>query len=80
MTAVGSSPSEFINSPFRAEISVHIYGCDRCRLIECMFEGGGQHAMMQALHAKEVQIHTTYAVIANCHLVKYISALHRSVL
>ena len=46
MTAVGSSPSEFINSTFRAEISVHIYGHDRCRLIECMFEGGGQHAMM----------------------------------
>ena len=46
MTAVGSSPSEFINSTFRAEISVHIYGHDRCRLIECMFEGGGRHAMM----------------------------------
>ena len=46
MTAVGSGPSEFINSTFRAEISVHIYGHDRCRLIECMNEGGGRHAMM----------------------------------
>ena len=80
MTAVGSSPSEFINSTFRAEISVHIYGHDRCRLIQCIFEGGGRHAMMSALHAKEVQIHKTYAVVANCHLVEYISALCRSVL
>ena len=46
MTAVGSDPSEFINSTFRAEISVRIYGRDRCRLIECMFQGGGRHAMM----------------------------------
>ena len=46
MTAVGSSPSEFINSTFRAEISVNIYGRNRCRLIECMFEGGEQHSMM----------------------------------
>ena len=29
MTAVDSSPPEFINSTFRAEISVHIYGRDR---------------------------------------------------
>ena len=87
MTAVGSSPSEFINSTLRAEISVHIYGHisvhiyghDRCGLIECMNEGGGRHAMVQALHAKEVQIHKTYAAVANCHLVEYISALCRSV-
>ena len=46
MTAVGSGPSEFINSTFRAEISAQIYGHDRYRLIECMFEGGRQHAMI----------------------------------
>ena len=46
MTAVGSGPSEFMNSTFRAEISIRIYGHDRCRLIECMNEGGGRHAMM----------------------------------
>ena len=46
MTAVGSSPPEFINSTFRAEISIRIYGHDRCRLIQCMNEGGGRHAMM----------------------------------
>ena len=46
MTAVGRSPSEFISSTFRAEISIRIYGRDRCRLIECMFEGGGRHTMM----------------------------------
>ena len=46
MTAVGSGPSEFINSTFRAEISIRIYGHDRCRLIECMNEGGGRHTMM----------------------------------
>ena len=46
MTAVGSGPSEFINSTVRAEISAHIYGHDRYRLIECMFEGGRRHAMI----------------------------------
>ena len=80
MTAVGSSPPEFINSTFRAEISIRIYEHDRCRLIECMNEGGGRHAMTQALHAKEVQIHKTYAVVANCYLVEYIFVLCRSVL
>ena len=59
MTAVGSSPSEFINSTFRAEISVHIYGHDRCRLIACMYEGRTRHVMMEALHVKEVQIDKT---------------------
>ena len=46
MTAVGSSTSEFINSTFRAEISVDIYGHDHYRLIACMFEGRGRHVMM----------------------------------
>ena len=46
MTAVGSGPSEFINSTFCAEISAHIYGHDRYRLIECMFEGVRRHAMI----------------------------------
>ena len=46
MTAVGSGPSEFINSTFRAEISIDIYGRDRCRLIACVFQGGRRHAMI----------------------------------
>ena len=46
MTAVDSSPSEFINSTFCAEIRVHVYGCDRYRLTECMFEGGRRHVML----------------------------------
>ena len=46
MTAVGRAAHLSLSTQLFVQKLVHIYGHDCCRLIECMFEGGGEHAMI----------------------------------